>query len=633
MRDQADRSRFPFPFYEKWLPASLRLRLVLPFVVLFGVVLLVLALVLGERAGEIYIERLADEMEIEARTVAEVYLLAREQRGGELDFGEIISSLPDRNDRRITLIGGNGEVLADTAVDDPDALENHAEREEVREALAGTTGIAARSSASVGERFLYVAIPLAVGNDTVLRVATPLEEVDGVVDEVQRYLILAAMVALALAAGVAIFIGVRLAEPLEELRAHAQRVAEGDLSAQVASSPTREIEAVGLAFNLMTSRLRQSLEELGRTSIRLEAVLSGLSDGVVLTDDRGYVLRMNRAAERMLAAREESARGHPFIQAARDHELDALLRAALEGRDRQPEAVELGLNRLLLMTSTSKVTGESEYLGLVVLRDITELRRLEGVRRDFVANVSHELRTPLTSIRAMAETIEAGAVDDPLMTQEFLGRIIGEVDRLTALVDDLLDLARLESGRSPLRLVSAEVAELVRGAGERLRAQIERAGLELRFDLPANLPEVLADRRQIEQVVINLVHNAIKFTPPGGTVTVQAHRDDDRIIVDVIDTGVGIAAEELPRLFERFYKSDKARGTEGTGLGLAIAKHIVQAHGGDVTVESQPGEGAKFSVLLLVAGSSAAGLLQSTNSVTVRTSTSATRRATIGRQG
>lgn len=633
MPNRADRSRFPFPLYEQLLPSSLQLRLVLPFVALFGIVLLVLTLALGQRANDIYIERLSEDMEIEAHTVADVYVLARDQSDGEIELAEIISMLPDQNDRRITLIDGNGVVLADTDVDALERLENHAGREEIQTAVSGGTGVATRTSASVGERFLYVAVPLEDGSGTVLRIAVPLTDVDAVVDDVQRYLVVAALVALALAVALAVFIGFRLAEPLEGLRSHAQRVADGDLDAQVAPSPTREIDAVGSAFNMMTARLRQSLDDLATTSIRLEAVLGGLDDGVVLTDDHGNVLRMNEAAERMLVIRENAAKGQPFLHAVRDHELDALLQAALQGRQRQPEAVEHGLHRRTLLSSASTVDGQAERLGLVVLRDITELRRLEGVRRDFVANVSHELRTPLTSIRAMVETIESGAVDDPEMTQDFMRRIIGEVDRLTALVEDLLDLARLEAGRSPLRLDNVRADDLVRVASERLRAQVERARLELRYRLPADLPDVLVDRRQIEQVVVNLVHNAIKFTPPGGSVTLAAHQDGDRVIVEVADTGVGIAEAELPRLFERFYKSDKARRSEGTGLGLAIAKHIMQVHGGDVTVESRPGEGARFRFSLVVASSDDAVLLRAKSSGSVRSATSTTRRSTIGDSG
>jgi two-component system phosphate regulon sensor histidine kinase PhoR len=235
------------------------------------------------------------------------------------------------------------------------------------------------------------------------------------------------------------------------------------------------------------------------------------------------------------------------------------------------------------------------------LRDITELRRLERVRREFVANVSHELRTPLTSIKALVETLAAGARDDPEVADDFLGRIDDEVDRLTGLVEELLDLARLEAGRVVLQIEAADPVAVMTRAAERLRPHAERAGLSLRVDAPLGLPAVAVDHARIEQVLINLIHNAIKFTPAGGDIVVRAHENQGALVIAVRDSGVGIAPDELPRLFERFYKTDKARGSTGTGLGLAIAKHIVQAHGGTIWAQSEPGTGTTVSFTVPIA--------------------------------
>jgi two-component system phosphate regulon sensor histidine kinase PhoR len=248
------------------------------------------------------------------------------------------------------------------------------------------------------------------------------------------------------------------------------------------------------------------------------------------------------------------------------------------------------------------VSGAGEQLAIVLIRDVTELRRLERVRREFVANVSHELRTPLASIRAVVETLEAGAIDDPAVSGDFLSRIVAEVDRLAALVDELLELARLESGRMPLRRERIGAGDLIRAAAERLRPQTDRAGLELVVDAPAQLPDVSVDRSKIEQVLLNLVHNAIKFTPAGGTVTISGAAGPRQVSIRVDDTGPGIPEEELSRVFERFYKSDRARRTEGTGLGLAIAKHLVQAHGGTIRAERGTAGGAALTFTLPVGG-------------------------------
>ncbi|MGH2549959.1 MAG: sensor histidine kinase, partial [Thermomicrobiales bacterium] len=279
----------------------------------------------------------------------------------------------------------------------------------------------------------------------------------------------------------------------------------------------------------------------------------------------------------------------------------SLLRDSMQRQETRRAVIDLGRGGLVIEATARPVAGYKERYTIVILRDVTELRRLESVRREFVANVSHELRTPLASIRAVVETLEGGAIDDEEVAADFLHRIVGEVDRLAALVDDLLDLARLESGRVHLSLDVLDPLDLLSRAAERLRPQTERARVRLSVDVPAELPPVLADRARIEQVLLNLVHNAIKFTPAGGTITVRGHIDGDVLVTDVIDTGAGIPESDLQRLFERFYKADKARRSEGTGLGLAITKHIVQTHNGTISVQSKLGEGSTFTFTLPLA--------------------------------
>src|SRR5690606_18882803 len=347
--------------------------------------------------------------------------------------------------------------------------------------------------------------------------------------------------------------------------------------------------------------LHAVIEADRHTNARLEAIMAGLVDGVVLTDGEGNILRMNEAATRRLDTDIETAIGRPFVQVSRDHEIWIVLRDALRGKKKPSATVEHGIERMSLLVTARALQEDGELLRLMVLRDVSELRRLELVRREFVSNVSHELRTPLTSIRALVETLEAGALDEPDLAQDFLSRIIGEVDRLNALVEDLLDFARLEAGRVPLNLQPVDIGEAIRIGADRLRPQIERARLDLHIDIAPDLPEIEVDTKRIEQVMINLVHNAIKFTPPDGAITVRVYQRKGNIVTEVQDTGVGIPHDEQARLFERFYKSDKARRSEGTGLGLAIAKNIVLLHGGKIEVESEPGEGAIFRFMLPIA--------------------------------
>jgi two-component system phosphate regulon sensor histidine kinase PhoR len=332
-----------------------------------------------------------------------------------------------------------------------------------------------------------------------------------------------------------------------------------------------------------------------------------------MVDERGVVLGLNDAANDILMANPVWAVGHPFVIAARDHDLVDLMEQSFEAAGARTATIEYTRGGRVIEATAQLVSGSNEQFGIVVLRDITALRRLESVRREFVANVSHELRTPLTSMRAVVETLEAGAIDDPSVAGDFLARIVGEVERLTTLVDELLDLARLESGRLTLKIEPVLAADLVTAGAERLRPQTERARVSLAIDTDQGLPVVMVDRTRIEQVLINLIHNAIKFTPADGTITVSADVVGDHLVVAVADTGVGIPESELPRVFERFYKTDRARRSEGTGLGLAIAKHIVHAHGGTISVASKLGRGATFTFHLPLHSSLEAGQIAAGN--------------------
>jgi|SRR5579884_2272913 len=440
-----------------------------------------------------------------------------------------------------------------------------------------------------------------IRSGAIARVALPLDGVDTAVWRIQRALVVAAVVAAALAAAVAAVVAAKITGPLTDLRRQARAVAAGRLDVAVVPAGVHELGEVGRAFNAMTAKLRALIAESEQARARLEAMLANLSDGVVITDASGAIVRLNDAAARMLGTTGDEAVGRSFVVVSRDHDLADLLRRSLDDGSPRAATVEHRPGRLVLEAAARPLVGGTERLGLVVLRDVSELRRLERVRREFVANVSHELRTPLASIKALAETLGDGARADPAVAADFLRQIVDEVDRLAAMVEDLLDLGRLEAGRVPLKLEPLDAVDLVRRGVERLRPQTERAGLALRVEVEAGLPPVRADRARVEQVLVNLVHNAIKFTPAGGAVVVAAAAAGTMLEVAVRDTGVGIAAEELPRLFERFYKADKARHSPGTGLGLAIAKHIVQAHGGTIRAESVPGRGAIFVFTLPLA--------------------------------
>lgn len=399
-----------------------------------------------------------------------------------------------------------------------------------------------------------------------------------------------------LSAGAAWYAGNRLTREIDRVSSASRMAADGELGVAAPPSSLREVSDLGRATNRLIGKLTSIELQYAQEQRWIEAIFDGLQDGVLLVDGNEQVISANGRAAELLGLTGLEPTGQRLIVIARDHELVDQFRSVMRTGEREQRTVHLTLSDRFIEIAVVPVAAEGERLGLIVLRDVTSLRRLELVRREFVANVSHELKTPLASIRALADTLDAGAIDDPKVASDFLGRIALEVDRLNVLVDELLDLGRLESGRLALEYRAVLPGELIHRAVERLRHQIESAGLSMEIELAPGMAAATLDVERVEQVLINLIQNAIKYTPSGGSLTVRASESEGWLRIEVADTGVGIHADELPRLFERFYKSDRARRSSDTGLGLAIAKHIVLAHGGRIGVESTLGHGSVFVV-------------------------------------
>ncbi|MBE2198281.1 MAG: HAMP domain-containing protein [Anaerolinea sp.] len=391
----------------------------------------------------------------------------------------------------------------------------------------------------------------------------------------------------------------RLLRPLIHL---ARRVAVGDVRARMLPQQPGEFGELVHAFNEMRDQLVNQINVLTEQQRQLALVFEYMADGVLIVDRLSYVRLINPAAAKLLKTSTEAALQRAFAEVARHHHLIELFQQCAAQQEQQIQAFEMGDGRFLQATMTPyQEQGARGYL--VILHDLTPVRRLEIVRRDFISNISHELRTPLASLRAVIETLQNGALEEPEVAERFLDRALREVDTLTQMVEELLELSRIESGQVPLRLLPTAVADLVLLPLERLRSQAERGEVQLILNLPGTLPLVLADAARIQQVMTNLLHNAIKFTPPGGRVEVSATSQDDAVVIEVKDTGAGIATADLLRIFERFYKSDRARtrGQGGTGLGLAIARHLVEAHYGRIWVKSKEDHGSAFYFSLPIA--------------------------------
>lgn len=418
----------------------------------------------------------------------------------------------------------------------------------------------------------------------------------GSADCVLRTILIAAGLSLAGTLLLAWVIAERTARPLRDVTEVSRRIARGDDSARVLTHRQDEIGDLVRAFNDMAERRRREVDDLTRDVRRFAAVLSHMADGVIITDEQGRVDLINPAAGRLLGTSEGEALGRAFAAVVRHHALIGLWQRARDLADEQVEAVEMGPELFLQAVATPFRRGESTGF-VIIFQDLTQVRRLQVMRRDFISNLSHELRSPLAALRALIETLQDGAVNDPPAAERFLGRAESEVNTMTQMVEELTELSQIESGQVRLRLSPVAVAVLVDGPVERLRPQLEAAGLSLAVDLPPDLPDVLVDEERVRQVVANLLHNAIKFTPSGGQITVTAAASGPgEVVVEVRDTGIGISRADLPRIFERFYKSDRARtrGRGGTGLGLAIARHIVEAHGGRIWARSKEGKGSSF---------------------------------------
>jgi two-component system phosphate regulon sensor histidine kinase PhoR len=374
----------------------------------------------------------------------------------------------------------------------------------------------------------------------------------------------------------------------------AEALAGGEYDVHLAITDD-EFAPLATALNNAGANTLRLIGTLRQERAQLEALLNASSDATVAVDTEASVVYVNDAARGLFAA-ANSPEGRPFIEVVRDHDLNELMVAAARSGERSVRVVAYGPSQRWLQATAVPIEGAGSWSALAIFHDLTEVRRLDSVRRDFISNVSHELRTPLAGIRAAAETLQEGALDDKPAATEFLGHIQRETDRMTQMVEELLELSRIESGAAPLRFAQLDAAQLARDTARRFARQADRAGLKIAAEAPDAPLQMIGDVERLEQALGNLVANAIKFTPEGGAVTIRAAADDDGVAISVADTGIGIEPEQQARVFERFYKADAGRGSGGTGLGLAIVKHIAQAHAGSVSVESYPGRGSTFTM-------------------------------------
>ena len=518
-----------------------------------------------------------------------------------------------RSGARVTIIDNTGRVLVDSEAD-AGKMENHADRLEFQDALARGTGQSVHRSVTLGHELVYRAQRYdQPGNPPiVIRLALPLSQIDLSLVELRQRQLVATLVVLLIGALVAFAFARMFAARVQRLQRFSQRIAEGDFRPLIREGPRDELSDLADSLNLTAARMDREIRLLSGERNRSSAILRSMVEGVAVIDAEERLVFYNRAFSEILNVDPASAEGRPLIEVIRNSDLLSLIRRALRGEEGLQTDITMGITqtqsfsitaapvKALDVSASGRAPNEKPSGAVVVLHDVTELRRLERVRQDFVANVSHEFKTPLTAIQGFAETLLAGALDDPENNRRFLEIIRNHAMRLARLTNDLLKLARIEAGKMELEFSSVGLLELIEACTETTLLKANRKEITLEITVPPQLPAVRGDAALLRDVLQNLLDNAIQYTPPRGHISVTASAGKREAVITVTDTGIGIPLADSERIFERFYRVDAARSREagGTGLGLSIAKHIVEAHGGKLWVESTVGQGSKFSFSL-----------------------------------
>lgn len=514
------------------------------------------------------------------------------------EYNDFIMEYSKEYDVRITLIDSDGNVIADT-IQEP--LENHATREEVARALNGESVVVNRYSRTMGQDYSYSAVPIKTDEFSgVFRVSLPLDEITTLDENLMGAIATTTFLSLVLACIVAFLYSRILAKPINEITNAAEKISEGDYSIKIYTDEAGQIGILAKAFNSMTKNLRTTISTLTQRNIELEAMLSSMASGVVAIDDGNLILFFNKSFMEITESKEVDLNGKSLYSIVRS----SVIFDVNEGvkNSNQTEIREgilnVSTNKIIKVTATPISIAEGHSIGtLLILDDITQIRKLENMRSDFVSNVTHELKTPLTSIRGFIDTLKNGAIEDKAVANKFLDIIDVEAERLFSLIQDILLLSEIESKKDK-DLMTCRVDKTVGEVIELLRTKVPE-NVELIYEPESYVKPYSCNPDRMKQLMINLIDNAIKYTEQG-TITIECKEENNKLLLRVADTGIGMANEHLSRIFERFYRVDKGRARKqgGTGLGLSIVKHIVELYGGSIRVDSKENKGTTFEIRL-----------------------------------
>ncbi len=587
-----------------------RAKLTLLFLLFVGLSVLAAGLLSGHTYRQNHQEALRDSMIRELRLID----ATTDWPQGE-DLGAVSAELHKRAvafkeaaEMRVTYILPDGTVAGDSDHEEI-SMDNHLGREEIRQALAEGVGSSIRKSDTLNEHMMYVALPVRQDNRLAgfIRLSMSLSDVSAGLQRMWTALVIGLFLLFALAAVVSYRVALSVTRPLEKMTAAAQRMSSMDYGIRVPEGRRDEIGALARALNRMADDLRRQLDMIRRNGERLQDVLDNMTSGVVMIGDDGRITLYNRKAEELLGSSSGERVGRLYTDIKQHFELTALIREGLETREPQFRELQVYYpeERLLEISLVPMtITGEELPGLLLVLQDVTAIRRLENMRSEFVANVSHELKTPVAAVKGFTETLLSGALDDRETAESFLRIIHDESERLNRLIGDILELSKIESRRSPLQYSPVDFGAFLARLNELFAPEAAKKNIALDLQSEPGL-FLEADEDRLGQIMINLLQNGLNYTPEGGKVKVRAEtfedeRGEERVRITVSDTGIGIPKKDLPRIFERFYRVDKARSRSsgGTGLGLSIVKHLVDLHRGTIRVESTLGVGSHFIIEL-----------------------------------
>jgi len=548
---------------------------------------------------------------IETSLINQAYLVENQITADKIKKKDIayldslISRLSEKIECRITVIDSLGKVLADSEKPQKATaqMDSHIYRSEVKMALADDVGIETRYSSTLKIDMLYIAVPIKENNEIagVIRLSLPLKSVEKTLNGIRRIVSLGLVFALALAFVLGSIIAAQTISPINRMIQVSRKFSEGDFSRRVLQCSKDEIGELAVTLNKMAQGLEDKIKEIKAQNQKLAAIFNSMIEGVIVVDRHSNIVSVNPTVEKIFNISNKEVEGKIFLEAVRNNEISEIISSVLENGQPLSAEVDLVLPVCKMFEVNAAPIFDNNAINgcLVVIHDITEIRKLETMRSDFVANVSHELKTPLTSIKGFVETLLEGALDDKENNSKFLNIIHDHAGRLNNLVDDLLSLSHLESKEIVLNKKSLNLREQLEDVVSSFRSQLEKMDIKIKNDLPAGII-VSVDKNRIKQVFTNLIDNAIKFNREKGSIHTHVQKVGGKIKVFVEDSGIGIPEKDIPRIFERFYRVDKARSRElgGTGLGLSIVKHIIELHGGSVGVESIEGLGSKFWFIL-----------------------------------